>query len=120
VRASALSRPWRSLWLSSGVINLNSRSYGFGSLLYSRSLVFLRDANLGGWYFGLELDIASRGFLQPFMLVSPPSASMACADLRFDLNFFLAGSISDLRKDEGLAVRDKRERVDICHLHLVG
>jgi hypothetical protein len=46
VCTGALSRPWRSLWLSSGVLNLDSRSYqGARRMRYSRSLVFLRDAN---------------------------------------------------------------------------
>jgi hypothetical protein len=45
VCTGALSRPWRSLWLSSGVLNLDSRSYGAGPMRYSRSLVFLHDAN---------------------------------------------------------------------------
>ncbi|KAM0866475.1 hypothetical protein ACQ4PT_042603 [Festuca glaucescens] len=44
VCTGALSRPWRSLWLSSGVLNLDSRSYGSGQVCDSRSLIFIRDA----------------------------------------------------------------------------
>jgi hypothetical protein len=45
VCTGALSWPWRSLGLSSGVINLDFRSYSFGPLPYSQIIVFLRDAN---------------------------------------------------------------------------
>ncbi|KAM0870149.1 hypothetical protein ACQ4PT_040207 [Festuca glaucescens] len=45
VCTGALSRPWRSFWLSSGVMNLDSRSYGIGRLPYKPSLVFFRDAD---------------------------------------------------------------------------
>jgi hypothetical protein len=45
VCTGALARPWRSLWLSSGVLNLDSRSYSADKLRCSRNLVFFRDAN---------------------------------------------------------------------------
>jgi hypothetical protein len=47
-RRCALARspgPWRSLGLSSGVINLDSCSYSFGPLPYNQIIVFLGDAN---------------------------------------------------------------------------
>ncbi|KAM0870150.1 hypothetical protein ACQ4PT_040208 [Festuca glaucescens] len=46
VCTGALSRPWRSLWLSSGVLNLDSRSYVHRAvqLCDGRSLIFIRDA----------------------------------------------------------------------------
>ncbi|KAK1614228.1 hypothetical protein QYE76_019745 [Lolium multiflorum] len=46
VCTGALSRPWRSLWLSSGVLNLDSRSYVHraGQLCDGRSLIFICDA----------------------------------------------------------------------------
>ncbi|KAM0850600.1 hypothetical protein ACQ4PT_052976 [Festuca glaucescens] len=46
VCTGALSRPWRSLWLSSGILNLDSRSYVHraGQLCDGRSLIFIRDA----------------------------------------------------------------------------
>jgi hypothetical protein len=85
-------------------------------------VIALSLSNLGGWYFGLELDVLSlrrfayRGFLEPFTLMSPPLASMARAPGRLQYyheDLFPAIPIDD--RTSRYEVR-QRKRVDVNHL----